>query len=501
MISTRRAAAALSLVFLAAAGPACAARTAARAADRAPAAAASQRLAEDLDRIFGTAPADRVLWGVAVREAGGRLLYRRDSTRLLHPASTMKLVTLAAAVERLGWDFRFETTVRPTTGLEAGGLIRGDLVVTGSGDPSIGRTHGGAATLAAWADHLWGLGVRRIEGRIIGDGSAFGGTTLGSGWQWDDLAAAYAAPVSALSYNENTVELLIAPGPSEGALAAVTVVDPGGGIALSNAIRTVSGDSARRLSVERSATRGGATSLRGEVPVGYAPFKLSLAVADPPLYFARAFREALRARGIAVVGEARSADTDPPGPFPAGAEVMLRHRSPPLRELAVRLMKVSQNLYAELFLQAVAAAAQARPAEALAPILAAWGISRSGIVVADGSGLSRYDLITADALDVVLARMFEDPAAREPWLAALPVAGVDGTLERRMKGTAAEGRVHAKTGSIAYVRGLAGYARRPDGRWIQFVILGNNFAVTMTAADVDRVIESAVLRLLAADGV
>jgi len=498
MISSRRATAALAFVCVAAAGPACATRTAAPAPERASAhATAAQRLAEDLDRIFDTAPADGVLWGVSVREAGGERLYRRNSARLLHPASTMKLVTLAAAVERLGWDFRFETTVRPTTALEAGGVIRGDLVITGSGDPSIGRRHGGAATLASWADRLWELGVRRIEGRIIGDGSAFGGTTLGSGWQWDDLAAAYAAPVNALSYNENTVELLVAPGPSEGALAAVTVVDRGGDIAFANAIRTVSGDSARRLSIERATADGRATSIQGEVPIRYAPFNLYLAVADPPLYFARAFREALRARGIAVVGEARSAETDPPGPFPVGAEVLVRHQSPPLRELAATLMKVSQNLYAELFLQVVAAAAKARPAEALAPMLAAWGVGPGGIVVADGSGLSRYDLITAETLDAVLSRMFDDPAGREPWIAALPVAGVDGTLQRRMKGTPAQGRVYAKTGSIAYVRGLAGYAQRPDGRWIQFAILGNNFAVTVTAADVDRVIETAVLRLLA----
>ena len=495
MSSSRGARAALALVLTV--GPACATRSAGPTVEP-PAArlTRAQQLATDLDAIFTASPADRAVWGVVVREAGGAPLYERNPRRLLHPASTMKLVTLAAAADRLGWDFRFETTLRATTPLEAGGVIRGDLVVTGSGDPSISRRHGGAATLAGWARRLWQLGVRRIEGRVIGDGAAFGGTTLGSGWQWDDLAASFAAPVSALSYNENTVELLVAPGAVEGARASVTFADSGGDIPFTNAIRTVAGKSARRLSLERG-PNGTVVVLSGEVPIGYAPFKVYLAVADPPLYFARAVRDALVARGIAVVGEARSAGTDPPGPFAPTAGVLLRHESPPLGELAATLMKVSQNLYAELLLHAIGSQMQAPPAEALATVLAGWGVGADGLIVADGSGLSRYDLVTAATLDTVLTRMFQGSAAREAWLASLPIAGVDGTLQRRMKDTPAEGRVFAKTGSIAYVRGLAGYAQALDGRWIQFAILANNFAGTVTAADIDRIVETAVLRLVA----
>ncbi len=157
-------------------------------------------------------------------------------------------------------------------------------------------------------------------------------------------------------------------------------------------------------------------------------------------------------------------------------------------------MKASQNLYAELLFHALGRSVgdKATGAEAIALAVPSWGADPAEVVAADGSGLSRYDLTSAAALDALLSRMFTAPAHREPWVAALPIAGVDGTLERRMKGTPAEGRVHAKTGSIAYVRALSGYAQTVDGNWIQFVILANNFAGKVTTADVDRITEQAV---------
>jgi D-alanyl-D-alanine carboxypeptidase/D-alanyl-D-alanine-endopeptidase (penicillin-binding protein 4) len=433
------------------------------------------------------------MWGVVVRDAGGAVLYRRNEDRLFHPASTMKVLTVAAAVERLGWEFRFETVVRATTPIDANGTIRGDLVVVGSGDPTISRRHDGAATLAGWADQLWQGGVRSIQGRVIGDGSAFGGTTLGEGWQWDDLASSYAAPINALTFNDNTAELLVAPGATAGALASVSLVDRAAGVVVVNQVRTVASDRARRISLERPANSS-TVVLRGEVPLGYAPFKLFVAVADPPAYFARALRAALVARGITVAGPARSADTDPPGPFPPDAPVLVRHQSPPLSQIAATIMKASQNLHTELLLRAVPAT-EGTPTARLASSLASWGVDGDRVVAADGSGLSRYDLVTASALDAVLSRMY-DRDDRATWLATFPVAGVDGTLERRMKGTPAEGRVFAKTGSIAYVRALAGYAKRLDDRWVQFAILANNFAGSMTPADVDRITDALVNRLI-----
>src|SRR5690606_8412908 len=201
----------LLLLFFLLPGPGCASR--ADGPRAVPSAPAATRLQRELDTLLTTGQAARVLWGVRVlalddEGRAGPVLYERSPDLLLMPASNMKVLTLAAAAERLGWDYQFLTTIRTTTRLEADGTIRGDLVIVGSGDPMIARRHGGRELLASWADRLWQIGVRRIEGRIIGDASRFGGTTRGDGWEWDDLPYGYAAPVSALSYNENTVELL-----------------------------------------------------------------------------------------------------------------------------------------------------------------------------------------------------------------------------------------------------------------------------------------------------
>src|SRR5690606_18838502 len=303
---------------------------------------------------------------------------------------------------RLGWDYQFPTTLRTTSRLEADGTIRGDLVIVGSGDPMIARRHGGRETLASWADRLWQIGVRRIEGRIIGDASRFGGTTRGDGWEWDDLPYGYAAPVSALSYNENTVELLIGPGPAPDTAASVTITDPVGPTAVRSLLRTTTGE-ASRVRTEWDPA-GMIITLSGEVPAAAEPFRMYVAVPDPAAYFARAFRDALIARGITVIGRATSAETDPPGPPSPGAAVLLRHFSPPLHTVGVTLMKVSQNLYAELLLRALGAEVRGNPAagrEVVAEVLQEWGALPDGAIVRDGSGLSRHNLTSARTLSIV----------------------------------------------------------------------------------------------------
>ena len=459
------------------------------------------QLQHDLETLFTTGQAARVLWGVRVLAASppGQLphvLYDRNPAQLLMPASNMKILTLAAAAERLGWDYRFDTIVRATAPIDEHGTIRGDIVVVGSVDPTISRRFDGSATLASWAQLLWELGVRRVEGRVLGDASRFPSASIGAGWEWDDLAYGYAARISALSYNENTAELLVAPGPSLGAAASVTAIDIAPGIDVRSTLKT-SNATARRLQLAW-APDDGVITIRGEVPLGYTPFKAYVAVPDPPQYFAQAVRAALIARGIVVNGGAASAETDPPGPDAPEAPVLFRHHSPTLREIAVPLMKVSQNLYAELLLRTLGVVERSDASQGpavLTDVLDHWGAGPDAAIVADGSGLSRHNLTSAHTVALVLTRML-DPRHREAWLAALPVAGVDGTLERRMRGTPAEGRVYAKTGSIGYVRSLSGYARTAEDKWMTFSIIANNFAGSVAAADVDRITEAAVNRLV-----
>lgn len=266
----------------------------------------------------------------------------------------------------------------------------------------------------------------------------------GAGWAWDDLPFSYSAPIGALNYDENV-----------------------------HAANPTAPESPRFTSVE-----------------------------NPTIAFTEALRTALVARGVTVVGEAADIDLAPPGPLPAGLPVLVSYRSPPLSEVALRLLKSSQNLYAEVFLRAIGrqdgqAESTAAGLDVVRETLTGWGIEAGTVAQADGSGLSRYNLVTPAALAKVLERMYGSASLREAWLAALPIAGVDGTLEKRMKGTAAEGRVFAKTGSLSSVRALSGYVHAKSGEWFVFSILANNFAAPTTAADVDRVIDQVVERVAA----
>lgn len=451
------------------------------------------RLRHDLATVFTGTPADRVLWGIQIATPDGEVVYEQNPHGLLMPASNMKILTLAAAAQQLGWDYTFETTVQATTPLDPDGTIRGDLVVRGNGDPTISRQSGGGETLASWADLLWSAGVRRVEGRVIGDGTPLPGDRFGQAWQWDDLTFGYAAPVSGLIYNENTAEIVIGPGPSEGAAASVTLVDSASGLSIDSAVRTTSSPTPSRLSLRRTPGEQ-QVYLAGEVALDSRRLSSFVAVDDPGRYFARAFRDALVARGIAVTGPGTTIESDPPGPVAPGAPVFVRHRSMPLRDLAKRLMKISQNLYAEVLFRTLGGgeATDPRARETMSEVIGQWVEGPQEFVISDGSGLSRFNLTSAATLTRVLLAMFREPKDREPWMAALPVAGKDGTLERRMKGTPAEGRVHAKTGTIRYARALSGYAETKDGDWLVFSIIANNFAGAVTAADVDRLTEQAV---------
>jgi serine-type D-Ala-D-Ala carboxypeptidase/endopeptidase (penicillin-binding protein 4) len=447
-----------------------------------------QRLQADLARAFQEGEAADVLWGVSIQSlASGSTLYSLNADRLLMPASNMKIVTLAAAAERLGWDYTFETVISATAPI-VDGVIAGDLVVVGGGDPSINSRNGlGPRVLNEWADALWSKGLRRVEGFVIGDDNAFEDRALGQGWSWDYLAYGYAAPIGALQYNEDVVEVEVAPGAGVGEAARVTARQPGSGLVLSNQAVTTQAGSARNVQFARE-PGSPIVVVSGGVPIDGKPLVQRLAVLNATEYLAAAVRTALVSRGIQVTGGALDMDSLPPGSSRA-AEVRLHvHRSPPLREVAVVLMKVSQNLYADTLLKALARTGVATGTDSdgrkvVADVLTAWGVVPGRYVIADGSGLSRYNYVTANMLVTILRQMYENPKHREPWLATLPVAGTDGTLEDRMKQSRAEGNVRAKTGTIANVRALSGYVQTAGGELLVFSIIANNFTVSRDVVD------------------
>lgn len=437
-------------------------------------------------------------FGVEARSlATAEPLVEVNDHRLLTPASTLKTLTLAVTADQLGWDFTFDTRAT-TTGVVANGVLDGDLVIVGSGDPSLDDWDGVASGIfASWAERLKARGISTIGGRIIGDDRVFIDDGLGAGWMWDDLPYSYSAAASGLQFNQGTAKVTITPGTIPGEPPVLALSPSHARVPLVNGLVTSAAGSANAIGMEALPRTPGAR-FTGTVAMDSAMQTRLITVGNPTLYFVNAVRTALQANGIDVLGSAADLDDLVDVPVIDPGAPVLEHRSPALPELADTLMKLSQNLYAETFLRTLgrlkgAGGTAAAGIDVVRRVLASWGVPMSELVMADGSGLSRYDLVTADAMATVLAHVYNDPRLREPYLASLPVAGQAGTLAARMKGTAAAGNVQAKTGSFTNARGVAGFLRSADGEPVVFSIIANNYGVA--PSEVDRVTDAVIVAL------
>lgn len=401
------------------------------------------------------------------------------------PGSNMKILTLAAAVEALGWDYQFETKLVTTAPLESG-VLHGDLIVIGSGDPSISERSDERGILASMAQQLRQAGVREIDGRIIGDDDALDDVSLGDGWAWDNLAYGYSAGVTALEYNEGSVDLVIRAGTAGGEPVGIQVRPDGSGLEVENHLVTVSETGEGMLTLERLP---GSSQLvvRGQIPAKSPIFARTASVDNPTEFFVNAFRGALIAAGIQVTGDAIDIDNLPAKPDVGAARTLTARRSSPLAQVATAMMKVSQNQYAELLLKALGGKQAERDR------LRAFGISDDSYILADGSGLSRYDYVTEETIVRILQIFHERPAGVSAFPATLPIAGRDGTLARRLVGTPAEGKVLAKTGTNDNVRALSGYVETAGGETFVFSMIANNFSIPVS--QVDAAMDRALIRL------
>jgi D-alanyl-D-alanine carboxypeptidase/D-alanyl-D-alanine-endopeptidase (penicillin-binding protein 4) len=460
-------------------------------------ASAPSSLQASLDALLADPVLARALVGVRIevladpaRGIPASVLYARDSQKLVMPASNMKLVTLAVAADRLGWSFQYDTRLE-ALGPTDHGALQGDLVVVGGGDPSItGQDFGPAPLFAEWADAMTQAGIRRVNGRLIGDDRLFDRQGLAPGWSWDYLTASYAAPSGALSYNENAIVVRVVPGRAAGTAATIDAAPVGHGLAIRNEVTTGPADSGTHVEISRPP--GGLTlTVAGSVPLGGPAVVRGAAVDDPTRFFVEGLRLALRDHGILVrdgVGTIDERSTAAVG----SPRVIAVRSSAPLSALAGYFLKVSQNFYADMLLKTMGRAA-GRPgsvAEGVRVVrqtLADWGVAPDEIVMNDGSGLSRYDYLTADAVVAVLRHVWQDARLRGPFVSALPVAGHDGTLDTRMRGTILDDRVEAKTGTLANVRSLSGYLETTTGKHVVFAILANNFIAP--AGEVDAIVE------------
>jgi len=444
---------------------------------------AVRQLRDDLTRVFGAKVMARGVWGVEVRSLqSGERLFEMNAGKLMMPASNMKVVTLAATAETLGWDYRFTTTLETTASVHDG-VLGGDLIVRSNGDPTINRRENrAAAVIDQWADALRAAGIQEIAGRIIGDDQAFDDEGIGDGWSWDYLQFGYAAPVGALQINENIAQLMVVPSARAGEPAFVTL-SPGAGFTLLN--RATTGAEGSEDTIEyRRHLDSPILEVSGSAPIGGQTATRSVAVANPTIFFVETLKDGLAERGIRTKGDAVDID-DVAGELMNGSEtrrVLVSTESPPLKEIATVLMKVSQNLYAETFMKAIGTArgglgTASGGRTTIRGILSEWGVPNDSYVISDGSGLSRYNYLSPEMITTVLERMFKDDRHREPFVATLPIAGRDGTIATRMRRTRAEGNAAAKTGSIANARSLSGFVRTRDNEMLVFSILANDFVI------------------------
>lgn len=422
----------------------------------------------------------------------GKVIFEENAGKLLRPASNMKLYTVATALDKLTPEYRFVTSVYAAAKPDSSGVVRGDLTILGRGDPTFaarfndGDYFKGIDNLAT---RIVSAGVKRVEGDLVGDETYFIGPKYGSGWEWEDLTWYYGAEISPLTVNDNALDLFIKPGAAIGQPAVITTGPPDPLLTIVNKVTTSAKGEQRQLNIHRGLGENTVTIV-GSIPLEDRGYSGGIGISHPGLLFVYLLRASLAQKGVTVTGKSRTTGTvsQPTIPItvPSGYEIA-KLESPPFSIIAAQTLKPSQNLYTELILRTLGKVTPP-PAtmpplrqtsedlglEAVRSFLKTMGIPADSLVLNDGSGLSRGDMITADATVQLLAFMNKHRYA-DVFRAALPVAGVDGTLRNRMKGTSAENNVRAKTGSLTGAASLGGYVTTAAGEKLAFAVIVNNY--------------------------
>ena len=423
-------------------------------------------------------------WGIDVVSLdNGTILYRRNANSLFLPASNAKLFTSALALQALGADARFSTTLYATAAPRAEGTLAGDLILYGGGDPSLGDREVSPDWADRLAEALAARGVRRVHGDLIADDTYFAGPSFGGGWEALDLQADYGAQASALGAQDNVVHVKVA---REGARCCVVAIDPSdSGMRVVNLTGT-----AAPLDLYRP-PGSGVLYASGTLRANQSRRTFTLSAPDGALFAANLLRDALVRRGIALDGQVRVLHWPETDTAFANRPIEIASiASPPLSQLLVHMLKHSDNRYAQMLLQqvGVATARAGACADRVEPpqTSAAWGLcamraflGRIGIdsgeaTFEDGAGLSRQGLVTPAATVKLLAWIARQPFANV-LRDALPVAGIDGTLQYRMRDGPATDNVQAKTGTLTHVYTLSGFVTDAAGERLAFSLLLNRY--------------------------
>ena len=401
----------------------------------------------------------------------GEVLYEKDAEKLYHPASTMKLITAATALVRLGSNYRFHTTLY-ADGLEDHRVL-GNIYLKGRGDPVFD-----SGDLEKMVEKLVEMDTKNLQGDIVVDETYFDAIRRGKGWMWDDgPIGGYFSHLSALTINHNGVFVRILPGSKIDDPVSAHLDPPTQYMQIINEATTVAASEEGRLRLKRKSgsVEENVLMIDGATAIGQAEMSRRVDVLDPALYCGTLLREMLAERGVPLQGKVSY------GEVPEEAVEIITHVSPPLSRIVWEMNKPSDNLIAELLLKTIGAEIKGVPGtgekglQAINEFLRAIGMDREHYTLADGSGGSRYNLVTASLLTDLLVYMFRNFAVMPEYLASLPVGGVDGTLAWRMRGMTAEGVLRAKTGTLRGVTTLAGYTATADGETVAFSILVSNY--------------------------
>lgn len=433
-----------------------------------------------VDAIANRTQFRRSRWGIVIQTLSkATTLYSRDAQQYFIPASTVKLLTTAAALQKLGPQFRIRTSVY--------GDRNGRLYIVGRGDPSIGETQ-----LKDLAKQLKQRGINQVS-QLIADDSYFPGDSVNPNWEWEDVQAGYGAPINSLIFNENAIKLVLSP-QSIGQPLRVTFADvtQANQWRIENNSVTVGKDESEFVEVGRDFWQP-IIRVRGNLRFGSESEFAYVSVVNPANNFVQRFRQVLNAEGI-TVKQALVASNSPPQTQELAAVV-----SPLLADLVMETNQESVNIYAEVLVRLLGKIAPVPRKnrvgfglQELAAALTQLGVNPDGYVLADGSGLSRQNLVSPEALVQTLRLMANSPV-KSIYRDSLPVAGTSGTLKNRFNNTSAQGIVRAKTGTLTGVSALSGYVEVANFEPLAFSIIVNQS--DLSAGDLREAIDEIVLVL------
>lgn len=453
-----------------------------------------KKAARQVDSLLTAGPFERSLWGIALMDEKGKLLYGHNADKLFIPASNTKIVVSAAAAALFPADWTIKTSLYGT-GPVVDGVLEGNLVLYGRGDPTMGRRCYSTDTtqpavcdrdpftrLRDLADGLKARGVTIVRGDLVGDGSWFDAELIHSDWVAYDLNWWYAAPVSGLGFNDNSVDIRWGPGGSVGAPAILSMSPDLGDVTLENRTRTTVANGPSNIG-DRMYRVPGTLQIwaEGEVASDYRGATESFALPDPNLFTARALRQALSEAGISVLGTTRSTTDSTAFQAARQSEPLAETTSRPIRDWIFPVLNTSQNWYAEMLLKQLGRQVE-RDGSWNGGLTAerrflrdSAGVDTTQFALADGSGLSASNLVSPIAFTQLLRYMRTHPSY-PTFAAGMPQSGQLGSLRNRFMGTPMEGRVRAKTGSISRVNTLSGYLEMPNGKVYSFSVQLNHHA-------------------------